>query len=80
MVSTLGGALALGSVMGVISYTGRSMFESAGDKTFSDRMAYKDEAKSRFRRPLNETISELGEGRGRFDRHTITFKCCIDWV
>ncbi|KAJ9615366.1 hypothetical protein H2200_001441 [Cladophialophora chaetospira] len=64
MVSTVGGALALGSVMGVISYTGRSMFESAGDKTFSDRIAYKDEAKSRFRRPLNETINEIGEGRG----------------
>jgi len=64
MVTTLGGALALGSVMSVISYTGHSMFESSGDKTFSDRLAYKEEAKSRFRRPLNETINELGEGRG----------------
>ncbi|EXJ56551.1 hypothetical protein A1O7_06895 [Cladophialophora yegresii CBS 114405] len=64
MVSTLGSALALGSVMGVISYTGRTMFESAADKPFADRMAYKDEAKARFRRPLNETINELGEGRG----------------
>jgi hypothetical protein len=54
--------------MGVISYTGRTMFESAGDKPFADRLAYKDEAKARFRRPLNETINELGEGRGKFIR------------
>ena len=65
MVSTLGGALALGSVMGVISYTGRSMFESAGDRTFNDRLAHKEEAIARYRRPLNETINELGEGRGK---------------
>jgi len=64
MVSTLGGALALGTVMGVISFTGRSMFETAGDKTYNDRMAQKEEAATRFRRPLNETINELGEGRG----------------
>lgn len=64
MVSTLGGALALGGAMGVISYTGRSIFESSGDEASFDRMAYKDEVKSRFRRPLNETINELGEGRG----------------
>ena len=65
MVSTLGSALALGSVMGVISYTGRGMFGSSANKPFADRMAYKEEAKSRFRRPLNETINELGEGRGK---------------
>jgi len=64
MVSTLGGSLALGAVMGVVSFTGRSMFESSTEKPFADRLAYKDEAKSRFRRPLNETINELGEGRG----------------
>ncbi len=67
MVSTLGGALVLGTAMGVISFTGRSIFESGDDKVFSGRLAYKEEAKSRFRRPLNETINELGEGRG--ERH-----------
>ncbi|OAG45553.1 hypothetical protein AYO21_00189 [Fonsecaea monophora] len=64
MTSTLGSALALGTAMGVISYTGRSIFESSSDKAFDDRMTYKEEARARFRRPLNETINELGEGRG----------------
>ncbi|KAK5261583.1 hypothetical protein LTR40_001931 [Exophiala xenobiotica] len=30
----------------------------------ANRLAYKDEAKTRYRRPINETINELGEGRG----------------
>ena len=65
MVSTLGGALALGTVFGVISFTGRSLFDTGENKPFSSRLAYKEEAKARFRRPLNETINELGEGRGK---------------
>ncbi|KAH0842186.1 hypothetical protein FOPE_07731 [Fonsecaea pedrosoi] len=69
MTSTLGSALALGTAMGVISYTGRSIFESSSDKAFDDRMTYKEEARARFRRPLNETINELGEGRGKDAQH-----------
>ncbi|KAL6250161.1 hypothetical protein RBB50_002462 [Rhinocladiella similis] len=64
MPSTLGSAFALGAVMFVVNYTGRPMFESSSDAPQLDRLAYKDEAKSRYRRPLNETINELGEGRG----------------
>ena len=73
MVSTLGGALALGTAMGVISFTGRSIFESGDEKPFSGRLAYKEEAKARFRRPLNETINELGEGRGKRNRSMHSF-------
>jgi hypothetical protein len=40
------------------------MFESSSDSPQLDRLAYKDEAKTRYRRPINETINELGEGRG----------------
>lgn len=67
MTATLGGGLALGTAMAVVSYTGNSMFESASDKPITDRVAQKEEAKNRFRRPLNETINELGEGRGEID-------------
>jgi hypothetical protein len=63
MVATLGRAFALGTVASVVSYTGSSMFESSSDK-HADQAARKEEAKSRYRRPLNETINELGEGRG----------------
>lgn len=30
------------------------------------RWPTKEELRKRFRRPLNETINELGEGRGKF--------------
>jgi len=64
MPSVAGSALALGAGLAVVSYTGRSMFESSSDSPQLDRLAYKDEAKTRYRRPINETINELGEGRG----------------
>jgi hypothetical protein len=50
--------------MAVVGYTGRAPFESRSDKPIADRAAYKEDAKARYRRPLNETINELGEGRG----------------
>jgi hypothetical protein len=65
MPSVLGSALALGAGMALVSYTGRSMFESSSDSPQKDRIAYKDEAKTRYRRPVTETINELGEGRGK---------------
>ncbi|EHY59561.1 hypothetical protein HRR83_001162 [Exophiala dermatitidis] len=64
MPATLGGSFALGASMAVASYTGRSVFESASDEPQLDRIGYKEEAKTRYRRPINETINELGEGRG----------------
>jgi hypothetical protein len=64
MTSTLGSALALGTAMGVVTFSGHAMFEAADEKTKADRLAGKEEAKNRFRRPINEVINELGEGRG----------------
>ena len=63
-VSALGNGLGLGVILAVVTYTGRSMFESSSDEPQIDRVAYKEEVRARFRRPLNETINELGEGRG----------------
>lgn len=65
MPATVGGGFALSVAMAVASYTGRSVFESASDEPQHDRIAYKEEAKTRYRRPVNETINELGEGRGK---------------
>lgn len=65
MVSLTGGALALGAGLAVVSYTGRSIFESSSDSPQLDRLGHKEEAKTRYRRPINETINELGEGRGK---------------
>lgn len=64
MPATLGGSFALGVSVAVVSFTGRSLFESASDEPQLDRFGYKEEAKTRYRRPINETINELGEGRG----------------
>jgi hypothetical protein len=65
MTSTLGSALALGTAMGVVTFSGHAMFEAADEKTKADRLAGKEEVKNRFRRPINEVINELGEGRGK---------------
>jgi len=46
------------------------MFESSSDEPQIDRIAYKEEARTRFRRPLNEAINELGEGRGKTNSKT----------
>ncbi|KIV77272.1 hypothetical protein PV11_09083 [Exophiala sideris] len=64
MPSVAGSALALGAGMAVVSYTGRSIFESQSDSPQLDRLGHKEEAKTRYRRPIQETINELGEGRG----------------
>ena len=60
-------ALFLGVLMGVAGYTQSSMFASAGDDPSIDRIAEKAETKNRYRRPVNEIINELGEGRGKFE-------------
>ncbi|KAK5050338.1 hypothetical protein LTR84_003619 [Exophiala bonariae] len=57
-------AFLLGTAAGVVGFTQASTFASAGDDPQIDRIAEKDAAKKRFRRPINETINELGEGRG----------------
>jgi hypothetical protein len=73
MPSTVGSAFALGTAMAVVSYTGSSMFEATSDSPQLDRAAYKEEAQARFRRPINETINELGEGRGKTLHGTTLF-------
>lgn len=47
------------------SYTGNSMLSDTVD-TETDRFLSKSEIRNRFRRPVNELINEIGEGRGMF--------------
>jgi hypothetical protein len=54
--------------MAVVSYTQGSVFGAPSDEPQLDRLAFKEDAKARFRRPANETINELGEGRGMTTR------------
>lgn len=64
MPAVLGNGLALGVVTATVGYTRLSFFESSSDEPSLDRLAQKEEAKTRYRRPINETINEIGEGRG----------------
>jgi len=59
----LGNGLALGVALAALKYTGVTLFRDSG-VTEDERHASKEELRKRFRRPVNETINELGEGRG----------------
>lgn len=55
--------LTLATILGVVKYAGSNVFgEQARD---DDRLATKEAIRRRFRRPLNETVNEIGEGRGK---------------
>ncbi|KAK5940594.1 hypothetical protein PMZ80_007011 [Knufia obscura] len=62
--AVLGNGLALGVVVGVAAYTGTAMFGTPGLHPEEGRWPTKEEHRKRFSRPANETINELGEGRG----------------
>lgn len=64
MPSVVLNAFLVGAITSVAGFTGSSVFPSAADEPEIDRVAYKEEMRNRFRRPLNETINEIGEGRG----------------
>lgn len=65
MPSVLGNGLALSTVLGVAAYSGSYMFGSPDLHPDEGRWPTKEEMRKRFRRPANETINELGEGRGK---------------
>ena len=62
-MSVLTNAGALGALLGMVIYTG---FDATPPAAAMDpgRQDYKDEIRKRFRRPVNELINEVGEGRG----------------
>jgi len=78
MPSVLGSGLALGVALGVASYTGESIFGVHDDALQVDQAARKEEIRRRFRRPLNETINEIGEGRGKAPPPEHLFSLTLD--
>lgn len=61
----LGNATALGVVLAVAAYSGATMFGAPDVHPDEGRWPTKEDLRKRFRRPVNETINELGEGRGK---------------
>ncbi|RMZ91870.1 hypothetical protein DV736_g912, partial [Chaetothyriales sp. CBS 134916] len=64
MASALGTSLMFGSVMGVVAYTGGSIFGARANEPQANNVEYKEELRRRSRRPINELVNEIGEGRG----------------
>jgi hypothetical protein len=59
----LGYGAALAAVMGTFEYTGGTLFGTWRDPTV-DRYAEMERLRTRYRTPGEETIAEIGEGRG----------------
>ena len=63
MSAVLGRGAALAAIVGVFEYTGGKLMPAGKDPEMSDAER-KEMLKNRYRRPYQETINELGEGRG----------------
>jgi len=59
----LGNGAFLAVALAGAEYGGRTLFAKGSDP--EELQLKKEEARKRFRRPINETINEIGEGRGR---------------
>jgi hypothetical protein len=73
MTSALGSALLFGSVLGTIAYTGGTILGDRPSEPDMDKAAYKEEMRKRFRRPINELVNEIGEGRGTQQKQTVGY-------
>jgi hypothetical protein len=63
MPSVLGNGVLLGVALAGAQYTGGAVFSQRSDPD-EDKFVTKEEVRRRFRRPVNEMINEIGEGRG----------------
>lgn len=61
--SVVGNALFAGAVMGTASYAGGQIYGTG--ETPEERLKRKEEHRRRFRRPYQEMVNEIGEGRGK---------------
>ena len=60
----MGNALMFGAVLGMMAFTGGTIFGQRSTEPDMDKAAYKEEMRRRHRRPINELVNEIGEGRG----------------
>jgi hypothetical protein len=51
--------------MATIAYT-QEMTAMTPEEKEEERVTYKEEIRKRYRRPLNELVNEIGEGRGMY--------------
>jgi hypothetical protein len=51
--------------MATIAYT-QEIRQMTSEEKEEERSTYKEEIRKRYRRPLNELVNELGEGRGMY--------------
>jgi hypothetical protein len=65
MPSVLGNGILLGVALAGAQYTGGAVFSQRPDP-YEDKFVTKEEVRRRFRRPVNEMINEIGEGRGKY--------------
>lgn len=63
MPAVLGRGAALATIVGVFEYTGGLVVPTGKDPQVDD-FDRKEALKKRYRRPVEETINEIGEGRG----------------
>lgn len=63
MPAVLGCGVALATIIGVFEYTGGQLMPTGKDPQVDD-FDRKEALKKRYRRPVQETINEIGEGRG----------------
>lgn len=63
MSSVLGYGVLVAITLGAAQYTSNSRLSDAPNLE-QDRFLTKAEVRNRFRRPVNELINEVGEGRG----------------
>lgn len=61
--SVLGNGLAVGVILAATHVAGANFIAAPPEGT-EDSMLTKEEIRRRFRRPIQETINEIGEGRG----------------
>jgi hypothetical protein len=73
MPSVLGNGVLLGLALAGAQYTGGAVFSQRSDPD-EDKFVTKEEVRRRFRRPVNEMINEIGEGRGNSSVHSCTFE------
>ena len=64
MAAVIGSGAAASVLMAVAFYTSQS-YISSQQEAEEQKFVRKDEIRKRFRRPLNETVNEIGEGRGK---------------
>lgn len=69
MSTVLGTGVIMAIVLSAAQYTGNSMLSDTSDPE-KDRFQNKTEIRNRFRRPVNELINEIGEGRGMLVQST----------